>query len=192
MILRLAFPIDPRPKQRAQVSVLDKSGQVRTKLDRLGRPRQAALAWTPEATRLYEQEIRVRAQGELNRLHLRKPLFPSPQAVFVAQTFWLPRPRSGVASTLELPTAGRNVPDLDNLIKAVWDALNRVLWTDDKQVIHGPPTKLWAEPPATPRVTMAVADLEGMAELVRSEGESVIRAVSRLSGPGVASSAASQ
>ena len=185
MILRLEWPMDPKPKRRAIVAVRNRHGTLRDTIR----------AFTPEATRAFEEEIRLRAQSECNRLRLAMPVWPSPAPVFVATTFWLPRPKTGDSSHLEWPTAGPQMPDADNLLKAVWDALSEkrvkgelvrrgVLWTDDKQVVWGPPTKLWAVPPATPRITLAAADLEGMACLVRSEAESVIRAFSPPSDPG--------
>lgn len=193
MILRLELPMDPRPKQRAIVSLRNRRGQVR----------DTVRTFTPEATRVFEQEVRFRTQSELTRLRLPMPLIPSPAPVFVVTTFWLKRPKTGPASMLPFPTAGPLMSDADNLVKAVWDSLGEirqrgelvrrgVLWTDDKQVVWGPPAKLWAEPPERPRITLAVADLEGMAELVRSESDTAIRRFSPASGPGAASRAVSR
>lgn len=187
MIVRLEFPTDPRPKQRARTTLRGQGGL-----------RETVMTFTPEATRAFEQEIRVRAQSECNRLRLRMPLFPAPQPVFVAATFHVPRFKTGPSSKLQHPTSSA---DLDNLVKALWDSMGEcrrkgelvrrgVLWTDDSQVVSSLDTKLLVQAGQRPRITMVVADLESMAELVRSESESAIRRFSLPPGPGVVSLAA--
>lgn len=179
MILRLEFLIDPQPKQRARVRIPD----PRRPEWATSRARRA-MVWTPERTAAFEGAVRMEARSQLNRLALHKPLIPSPDPAFVAMTFYLRRPKSGPSAHLEYPTEGATVPDWDNLIKALLDGLNGVLWTDDKQVVSGLPTKLFVAKGERPRIEMLVANLESMAELVRSASESTIQRLSPQSGHG--------
>lgn len=67
-------------------------------------------------------------------------------AVSLAVTFYLPRPKS-------LPkrvTEHLKKPDLDKLVRAVKDALTRVVWQDDAQVVHVTATKRYAPTGAAP------------------------------------------
>jgi Holliday junction resolvase RusA-like endonuclease len=195
MIVRLEFPTNPQPKQRSRVRILDpRRPEWATSSQR------KTTSWTPEATRRFEEEIRVRAQSELHRLGLRMPLVPAPAPAFVATTFWLSRPKTGPAAVLEWPTSQA---DLDNLCKALWDSLGErrsrgvttsrgVAWTDDSQVVWSQETKLFAAPGQRQRITLVVADLEGVDELVRSAGDAATRRFSPASGPAAVWSAASR
>ena len=189
MILRLEFPIDPRPKQRAIVTLRNRRGAIWDQV----------MTFTPAATRAFEQEIRVRAQSEMNRLRLPMPLFPAPQPVYVVTTFHLPRFKTGAASKLEHPTTSA---DLDNLMKALWDSLGEsrrkgelvrrgVLWTDDSQVTSSLDSKLFVAPGQQPRISMVVMDREGLEQVYQSESESAIRRLLRQPGHGAASLALS-
>jgi len=155
-ILRLTFPFDPVPKERARTSVLDQHG----------RPRGTATTFTPERTRLYEWELSLRARAELSRQRLPKPLVAAPGPVFVAVTFHLAGPKR---NREDFPV-GR--PDVDNLLKSLLDGLRGVLWADDCQVVAAQASKVWAVPPAGPRTVMVVADRQSTDELRRSERES--------------------
>ncbi len=59
-------------------------------------------------------------------------------------TFKLLRPKSVSAKKRPDPITR---PDLDNLVKAVKDALNGVLWRDDSQVIELEAKKIYGNPP---------------------------------------------
>ncbi len=47
-------------------------------------------------------------------------------------------------------------PDLDNLLKAVLDALNGWLWNDDSQVVYSRAAKVLCKPIETPRAVIVV------------------------------------
>lgn len=76
--------------------------------------------------------------------------------------FYLPRPQ---ALMRKKDPAGSiwhtKKPDLDNLYKAVQDALVNLLWRDDNQVVsYGPNHGKWyAEKDGRPRVELALYDL---------------------------------
>ncbi len=91
----------------------------------------------------------------------RAPLFPLPAPITLGVLVYLPRPashfRTGRNAHLlknSAPTFPTPKPDLDNVVKALKDALGSfdglppILWTDDAQVIgYDPPAyKLYAEP----------------------------------------------
>ena len=94
-----------------------------------GRPRVAVrgkypVIYTPTKTRDWENLIKLAAAGKV------KTLMTGP--IELAVDFYLPRPKS-------LPKKVKHHikrPDLDNLTKAVMDALNGVVWKDDSQVVE--------------------------------------------------------
>ena len=61
-------------------------------------------------------------------------------ALHLILAFYLPRPKS---NKTQLP---RCRPDLDNLDKAVMDALTGLLWSDDSQVVWLASEKVWSDP----------------------------------------------
>lgn len=71
-------------------------------------------AYTPEKTKAWEYVVSQNAA-----IHLTE--FPFTEDV------WL---------TLEFYRKGKQRADLDNLIKSVMDALNNIMWLDDKQVVR--------------------------------------------------------
>jgi Holliday junction resolvase RusA-like endonuclease len=74
-------------------------------------------------------------------------------AVALAVTFWLPRPAS-------LPRRVREhlkKPDLDKLVRSVKDALTRVVWPDDAQVVHVNATKRYAEAGTAPHAEIRIS-----------------------------------
>ena len=100
-----------------------------------GRPRmtKAGHAFTPSPTRAYEHAVKVEAKIAMS---YRDP-WQVPVAVRIE--VWMPIPASWSKVKKEKaeagyirPTSPRN--DLDNVVKAVLDACNDVLWLDDGQV----------------------------------------------------------
>lgn len=67
--------------------------------------------------------------------------------------FFLPRPKSLKKGV----TAHLKKPDLDKLCRSVKDALNRVVWRDDSQVVALLARKVYAAPPDSPRADILVA-----------------------------------
>jgi Holliday junction resolvase RusA-like endonuclease len=76
-------------------------------------------------------------------------------AVRLSVAFYLPRPKS-------LPkriVAHLKKPDLDKLVRSCKDALTKVLWQDDSQVVAISATKAYALDGEPPRVTITVAPI---------------------------------
>ena len=68
---------------------------------------------------------------------------PVEGAVEVAIVFCFARPKSHTKAQ-RLDDRHTQKPDLDNLTKAVLDALNGICWTDDSQAFRLRPEKKWA------------------------------------------------
>ena len=67
--------------------------------------------------------------------------------VRLSLTFFVPKPKSAPKKKQTWPVKR---PDMDKLVRAVFDALSRVLYGDDSQVVHLSAAKVWAtdtEPP---------------------------------------------
>jgi len=126
------------------------------------RPRvtRAGITYTPRATLSYEALVR----------HCYATAYPGRQpydakvalALHIEALFPLPasaprRLRTHLENGGRLPMATR--PDLDNLVKAVLDALNRIAWADDGQVAEITARKFRTVD--APRLVVRVADAEG-------------------------------
>lgn len=101
-----------------------------------GRPRfsrKTGCAYTPAATRRYEDVLRYTAQETMaGRPPLDGPLDLTVEAYMPIPRSWSRRRQSMAAHGLIRPTTR---PDFDNLLKAC-DALNKVVWNDDAQVVR--------------------------------------------------------
>lgn len=113
-----------------------------------GRPRytRAGHAYTPKKTRAAELTIATAARAFMKD---RKP-FPGPvsvrlTAVFPVPKSWSKRKREDAGAGLIAPTVK---PDADNLAKLVLDALNGIVFQDDKQVVDISLTKRYDAAPA--------------------------------------------
>lgn len=112
-------------------------------------------AYTPQTTVQWEQDVALSVLAALRRHP--KPLFPPKAAVRVDTAFYLPRSKS-TPTELKYPSDGR--PDLDNLTKAVLDAIRHRAYEDDCQIIDLHLKKRFA----TPEQEMGVMILIGPPE----------------------------
>ena len=122
-----------------------------------GRPRFARAtgrAFTPAATRAYEAALRYAAQTAMNG----RPPVDGPLAVTL--TAFMPVPASwskkkqAAALDGELWPVGK--PDADNLLKTI-DALNEVVWRDDKQAVIATVVKTYSARPEL-RIVVRLAE----------------------------------
>lgn len=103
------FPFEPKPK---------------------GRPRftRSGHAYTPETTQNYEQKISEYYKEQTDDFYN--------GAIQIRLTFLMPIPKSTTKKMRRLIETGNikytKKPDLDNLQKAVLDALNGIAFSDDK------------------------------------------------------------
>jgi len=101
-----------------------------------GRPRIGnGRAYTPAKTRIFEHSIQTLAKHYM-RLNGRIEPLRGPLEVLVA--FHLKKPKS---VRRELPEVK---PDLDNLVKGLFDGCNGVLWIDDAQICMMSVTKTYS------------------------------------------------
>jgi Holliday junction resolvase RusA-like endonuclease len=108
-----------------------------------GRPRLSSYrgrvrVHTPEATRVYEEQVRIVAwQAMRNRAKFSGAVEVAMRFVFAPPASWPVKKRLAAIGG-EIPHISR--PDIDNLVKAVLDGLKAVALTDDAIV-----TRLTAE-----------------------------------------------
>lgn len=101
-----------------------------------GRPRfsrATARAFTPEKTRKYEAVLRLAAQETMGgNPPLEGPVLMTATATFTPPKSWSKTKRSAALAGELYPT---KKPDADNILKALGDALNEVVFLDDKQIV---------------------------------------------------------
>lgn len=118
-----------------------------------GRPRftRDGRCYTPQKTRDYEKAIAEFAA----------PLFVSPLDGPIKLTieFYLPRPKALKKPEGRIRHTKR--PDLDNLIKAIKDALNGLAWHDDSQVCETISKKYYAPVGHSPGIAFSVEAFDG-------------------------------
>jgi Holliday junction resolvase RusA-like endonuclease len=118
-MIKLYFPIEPVPKARPRVT---RSGHV----------------YTPKKTKDFEETIKSLATLQMHKYQ------------HGALTGAL---RTEVSFGLKTPKKKKNSfpigrPDIDNLQKSLFDALNEIVWNDDSQVCACLATKFYAEKPS--------------------------------------------
>ena len=116
-----------------------------------GRPRFAkrgnfVSTYTPQKTKTYEDEIRMMARAAMGSS---EPLdTPVTVAIYIRvgipASYSKQKRKDALAGTIK-PT---KKPDLDNIAKAFLDAMNEIVYLDDKQVVGLHVTKVYAETPA--------------------------------------------
>ena len=116
-----------------------------------GRPRFKRMGsfvqtYTPAKTARYEKMIAEKYEAALGSYRFEKE-----QPIVVSLVFGMPIPASKPKSTRVAMADGiirhTKKPDLDNLTKAVLDALNGVAWYDDSQIVRISARKRYSEDP---------------------------------------------
>lgn len=104
-----------------------------------GRPRAARRGkgitlYTPEKTATYESTIALFASQAMAG----RPLILGPVSVLMKidlaiPASWSGRKKDHALDGIVMPTTK---PDMDNVVKAIFDAINGVVWGDDTQVVN--------------------------------------------------------
>jgi len=124
-----------------------------------GRPRAAARGrhvrlYTPEKTVTYESLVATAAHGAMQG---RPPIQGACIAQMVIRQMvplsWSAKKRTQALSG-EIRPAKK--PDIDNVVKALFDAMNGVVWVDDVQVVNVSALKVYSE---TPGVVIEVSEI---------------------------------
>lgn len=123
-----------------------------------GRPRFAkrgkfVSTYTPEKTKTYETIITTSAKQAMGATSpLEGPLRASID-------FYMPIPASGSKALKKAMLEGKEKhikkPDLDNLIKAVTDAMNGIVYLDDSQIVRLVTRKVYSD---LPRVNITIEE----------------------------------
>jgi Holliday junction resolvase RusA-like endonuclease len=113
-----------------------------------GRPRfsrQTGHAYTPEKTARFEERLAWAAQSTMNRA----PLLEGALHMTVVAYFSVPSSKSAKWKTDALAHRVRPTkkPDIDNIIKGVADALNKVVYVDDTQIVSLNTRKFYSDRP---------------------------------------------
>lgn len=93
--------------------------------------------YTPKETVSFERVV-----GQIATQHFPEPI-QGPVRLTVKACFVPPKSWSKKRAMASLATPHIQRPDIDNCIKAVADALNRIAWADDGQVSEIVATKHW-------------------------------------------------
>lgn len=112
-----------------------------------GRPKFArrgnfVTTYTPEKTASYENLVKVKAQEAMRG----RPMIEGPVAVQIALFVTPPAswPDKKTRSALKHEIRPTTKPDMDNVIKGIFDAMNEIVWRDDKQVCELIVVKLYS------------------------------------------------
>jgi Holliday junction resolvase RusA-like endonuclease len=100
----------------------------------------------------YKEQI----QWEVKKQFRRKELLAGPIEVKI--TFFMPMPKSwsNKKKSNSVGTYHTKKPDTDNLVKGIFDALNKLVWQDDNLVAKVSAKKIYAE---NPRIKVEIWNL---------------------------------
>jgi len=93
-------------------------------------------AYDPKDSRQYKDNVAAQIVAQGPRL------FPRESPLLLTVSFFLPRPKGHFGARGLKPSAPKEhtgKPDLDNMVKAIKDALKGIVWVDDSQVVS-----MWA------------------------------------------------
>lgn len=115
-----------------------------------GRPRFArrgnfVTTYTPDKTASYENLVKVKAEEAMQGM----ALFDGAVSVDIElkispPSSWSQKKQQQALSGQIYPTSK---PDVDNVVKGIFDAMNDIVWGDDKQVCEVHITKRFAQTP---------------------------------------------
>lgn len=109
--------------------------------------------YTPEKTVSYEGLVGwTAAQAMSGRQMLLGPVSVVLHLNMEVPASWSKAKQKRALSGVERPTTK---PDMDNVVKAIFDAINGVVWRDDVQVVSLMATKAYT---ATPSVYVEIAE----------------------------------
>lgn len=77
------------------------------------------------------------------------------ESALLRVVFYLPRPKS----IRDKAVPHLKKPDLDKLVRSVKDALSKVVWRDDSQVVEIAARKEYARPGESPRAEISISEL---------------------------------
>lgn len=112
---------------------------------RVGKRGKHIVMFTPEKTKSYEEMVKFEAKATIGDtdpfsgpVELRLELYIGVPASY---------PKGARARCLSGEIRPTKKPDLDNVVKAICDAFNEVVWIDDVQVVELQVSKRYSETP---------------------------------------------
>lgn len=146
------FWLEPCDRDAIEIRVPGQpQGKGRARFARQGR---FVRAYTPEKTVAYEGLIALAGQQVMSgRDRLSGPVELQISAVFQMPKSWSKKRRSAALIATEWHTGK---PDGDNIMKAVGDGLNGIVWNDDSQIARCSLSKTYGE---TPGLLVTVSSL---------------------------------
>lgn len=115
-----------------------------------------ARMYTPEKTASYEGLIALAAQQAMaGRPPITGPADVTIKMVLPIPASWSKKKQAAALAGQVFPT---KKPDADNVVKALFDGMNGVVWQDDVQACDLRVVKRYGE---TPGVAVTVAEIEG-------------------------------
>ncbi|OVE45679.1 RusA family crossover junction endodeoxyribonuclease [Chromobacterium violaceum] len=140
---RITFTVPGAPVGKGRPKVSTRGGKF-------------ARMYTPEKTASYEGLIALAAQQAMaGRAPLNGPADVSIIMVLPIPTSWSKRKQAAALAGQVFPT---KKPDADNVVKAIFDGMNGVVWVDDVQACDIAVMKRYG---AAPGVTVAVQEIQG-------------------------------
>ncbi|MGO0309825.1 RusA family crossover junction endodeoxyribonuclease [Endozoicomonas acroporae] len=111
-----------------------------------GRPRftRRGRCYTPEATKKAEQQAHYSGQQQRQGALMKGQIGVLVLAVFPVPVSWSKKKRSAALAGEIRPAVK---PDFDNVAKLYCDALNGIVWEDDKQIVDGRCIKVYGQQP---------------------------------------------
>ena len=115
-----------------------------------GRPRAARRGkhialYTPEKTASYESLVALAAHRAMGgRKSISGPAKAHVSIAHPIPASWSKKRRDEALRGGQMPTGK---PDLDNVIKAIFDAINGIVWGDDAQVVYLSAIRFYSESP---------------------------------------------
>lgn len=164
-IIEITITGHPVAKGRARSGLIPKKGGGFA-TDRNGRPIIAH--HTPAKTRRWEDEARTEAKAVMNARGLepmRGPLLLVIEANFAPPESW---PAWKQEAALSGQVCHTSKPDADNILKAVKDAMNGVVWLDDSQVVTASATKGYSR---VPKVVIEIRTIKAAPSRITKRAE---------------------
>jgi len=137
-----------RPAEMSDPIVIRVAGEPVPKgRPRIGRgPGGHPMAFTPAHTRQYENQLRYNAQLAMDgRPMLEGALRMSVVACLPVPRSWSERKRQKALAGIIHPTSR---PDADNFLKIAADALNKLVFADDSQIVRMAVSKIYSTAPS--------------------------------------------
>ncbi len=130
-----------------------------------GRPRFShGHTYTPEKTREYERQI-----ATTYKKFYRNRYIPAHHAIRVIITAVFAPPKSASKKARSKMLSGKckytSRPDIDNIAKAVYDALNGCAWADDAQIVEQYSRKIYGEE------SCVIIEIEEVEEEINNENQ---------------------